>query len=274
METKVVREKQDLTYLNWTRTRGSSGTAGSFLKAYSELNGKRIYYKLSNYDPVNGITGHECVNELIVDRLLTILGIEHLHYQLILADILLDGKRVETWLCASEDFKRRGESKIALDQYYGIEKLPEEPPLEFCVRQGWGKYVWEMLLVDYLILNRDRHGANIEILRDGIRKTLRPAPLFDHGLSLLCKCEDEAEMRAFDVMEDRRVQCFVGSQSAKENLNLIPCAELPAVNPLRDADRQELFRDLEGVLPEAWFDKIWEMIWNRWCAYEDFCHKK
>ena len=58
METAVIREKQDLTYLNWTKTRESSGTAGSFLKAYSELNGIKTYYKLSNYDTINGITGH------------------------------------------------------------------------------------------------------------------------------------------------------------------------------------------------------------------------
>ena len=177
METKVIREIQDLTYLNWTKTRGSSGTAGSFLKAYSELNGVKTYYKLSNYDAVKGVVGHESVNEIIVDRLLTKLGIEHLHYQLIHADILVDGWMVETWLCASEDFKQRGESKMALDQYYNTEKLPEESPLAFCVRQGWANYIWEMLLVDYLILNRDRHGANIEVLRNSRAKTYPGPPV-------------------------------------------------------------------------------------------------
>ena len=125
METKVIREIQDLTYLNWSKTRGSSGTAGSFLKAYSELNGVKTYYKLSDYDTVKGVVGHESVNEIIADRLLTKLGIEHLHYQLIHANILVDGRMAETRLCASEDFKQRGESKIALDQYYNTEKLPE-----------------------------------------------------------------------------------------------------------------------------------------------------
>ena len=92
MQTKVIREKQDLTYLTWSKIRHSSGTAGSFLKAMSELGGTKIYYKLSNYDNVFGVVGHESVNELIVDRLLTLLGIEHLHYQLIHADVLIDGK--------------------------------------------------------------------------------------------------------------------------------------------------------------------------------------
>lgn len=48
---------------------------------------------------------HESVNELIADRLLTLLGIEHLYYQLIHADILVDGKVQETYVCASENFR-------------------------------------------------------------------------------------------------------------------------------------------------------------------------
>lgn len=274
METAVIREKQDLTYLNWTKTRESSGTAGSFLKAYSELNGIKTYYKLSNYDTINGITGHESVNEIIVDRLLSILGISHLHYQLIHADILVNGTILETWLCVSEDFKKRGESKIALDQYYNAEKLEDESPLAFCLRQGWADYIWEMLLVDYLILNRDRHGANIEILRNTTRKTYGPAPLFDHGLSLVCRCTDETSLQAFDIMEDRRIQCFVGSQSAWENLKLIPKNALRNIHPLKETDRDELFRDMNGILPQVWFNKIWEMIWKRWSTYEDLFNKE
>ncbi len=42
----------------------SPGTPGCFLKAYEEVNGKRLYYKLSNYDSYRGVFGHECVNEI------------------------------------------------------------------------------------------------------------------------------------------------------------------------------------------------------------------
>ena len=75
MNGTVWREKQDLTYLRWSHMRNSSGTVGTFLKAESSLSGEKIYYKLSNFDPVRGVVGHECVNEIIVDRLLTILGV-------------------------------------------------------------------------------------------------------------------------------------------------------------------------------------------------------
>ena len=41
--SEIIREVQDLTYLNWSKIRNSSGTAGSFLKSYSEIGGKKIY---------------------------------------------------------------------------------------------------------------------------------------------------------------------------------------------------------------------------------------
>lgn len=274
MYLQTIYEKQDLTYLSWAKIRNSSGTAGSFLKAYSELGGQKTYYKLSDYDRVEGIIGHECINEIIVDRLLDILGIEHLHYQLIHADIRVGDKNYDTYLCASSDFKKLGESKIALEVYYEAEKLKEESPLAFCIRQGWEEYIYQMIVVDFLILNRDRHGANIEVLRDSKRKQIRLAPLFDHGLSFVCRCHKEEELERIDVMEDKPVQCFVGSRSAQKNLELIPKNKLPQLNCLKQEDREYLFQGLEQTLPKPWQDKIWEMLWKRWQYYEDFCNQK
>ena len=274
MNKQIIHEKQDLTYLSWAKIRNSSGTAGSFLKAYSELDGHKTYYKLSDYDRVEGIVGHECLNEIIVDRLLDVLGIEHLKYQLLHAQIIVGDKEYETYLCASSDFKRQGESKIALEIYYEAEKKKEESPLAFCIRQGWEQYIYQMLVVDFLILNRDRHGANIEVLRDSAKKEMRLAPLFDHGLSLVCRCHKEEELVGVDVMEDKPVQCFVGSRSVQRNLELIPKDKLPQINSLKEQDRQYLFKGLERIMSTSWQDKIWQMIWRRWQYYESFCNKK
>lgn len=132
-----------------------------------------------------------------------------------------------------------------------------------------------MLVVDFLILNRDRHGANIEVLRDSKNKNIRLAPLFDHGLSLMFSVKNnEKSAESFDVMADRRVQCFVGSNSVLENLKVIPVEKLPILNPLRETDRQNLFKDLDTILPFTFQEKIWEMIWGRYNYYEDFCHKR
>ena len=272
MDTQIITEKQDLKHLSWSKIRNSSGTAGSFLKAYSELGGKKIYYKLSNYDNIRGVVGHESANEIIVDRLLNILGVDHLHYQLINADIVVNEKVINTYLCASENFRQTGEEKVALDTFYESERKEGESPLEFCLRMGWGDYIWSMLALDFLILNRDRHGANIEVLRDSKKKSVRLAPLFDHGLSLLCRCESEEAIEKFDVLSDLPVQCFVGSQSAYENLKLIPKQHLPKLNSLNESDKKIIMEGLDAVLPKKLQNKIWDMIWKRWCYYENFCN--
>ena len=219
---QIIRQPQDLTYLSWTNIRQSSGTAGSLLKSQETTAEGKIFYKLSNYDVVNGITGHESVNEIIADRLLSLLGFPHVSYQLIHADIVIDRKPFRTWLCASQDFRRRGEKKIPLDIYYDLNKQEDESPLQFCLRNGWGEYIWQMLLVDYLILNRDRHGANMEVLEN--RYTLphiRLAPLFDHGLSFFCRTPNESALEKEDVMADKKIQCFVGAQSAWDKYYLV-----------------------------------------------------
>lgn len=270
---RIIAEKQDLTWLTWSKLRNSSGTAGSFMKAWSEIGGVKTYYKLSNYNAADGIIGHECVNEIIVDRLLDVLGIEHLHYQLIHADIMIDGRIIETWLCASEDFKQRGESKTTLETYYQQERHSGEGALAFCIRSGWEDDVYRMLIVDHLILNRDRHGANIEVLRNRSIRTIRLAPLFDHGLSLMCSARDVSDVMRFDILSDQRVQCFVGGSSTLENLKLIPRDRHPRLHPLKESDRETILAGLDSVLPAVWLNRLWDMIWARWQRYESICHQ-
>ena len=79
----IFYDLQDLRYLDWSRIRHSSGTAGSLLKAQEKVDGKNIYYKLSQFDSGRGKFGFESVNEIIVDRLLDAMGIDHLQYQLV-----------------------------------------------------------------------------------------------------------------------------------------------------------------------------------------------
>lgn len=268
MDTRVILEKQNLTYLKWSHARSSSGTAGTFLKSESTLGGRKTYYKLSDFDSQKGIVGHECVNEIIVDRMLTILGVEHLSYQLIHADIEIDGQIYTTYLCASEDFKMPGESKASLDNFYEAGREPGESRYAFCERFGFDQYIDTMLAIDYIILNRDRHGANIEVLRNARQHTLRIAPFFDHGLSLLFNCSTEEEIASFDVMEDRRCNNFIGSNSCHENLKLIKNTHTFR-GKLNNADRAYVFGGLDGIISQLHMDRIWEMIIKRYEIYEN-----
>ena len=260
----VNLELQDLRYLNWAKTRKSSGTAGSFLKAYDDSGKTKVYYKLSDFDQAKGIVGHECINEIVVQRLLRLFGIDHLSYTLVHALVHIDGKEYETYLCSSDDFKQEGESKIAFEDYYVIEKDGDESHLEFCKRKGWERSIYEMILIDYLVLNRDRHGANLEVLRNKKLKTDRLAPLFDHGLSLVCRCHSKQELDAFDVLEDKDVNSFIGTRSAFENVRLIPKEFLRALPELKEKDLDSLFEGMENLLDNAYYEKMREMIWKRW----------
>ena len=132
--------------------------------------------------------------------------------------------------------------------------------------------MYQMMVVDFLILNRDRHGANIEVLRSSRSKTIHPAPLFDHGLSLLFSCADDSAVAEYDVMADKRVNNFIGSASTWENVSSIPQDKLPQLHALKETDRDILINGLDGIITQTLQDKIWEMIWKRWCAYEDLCH--
>ena len=75
-------------------------------------------------------------------------------------------------------------------------------------------------------------------------------------------------------MEDKPVQCFVGSNSARENLNIIPLGYSLDIGELKEQDREYIFRDIDGIMPQEWQDKVWEMIWKRWRCYENLCDKR
>lgn len=270
----LIKDLTDMTHLDWAERKFSLGTPGCFLKAYEEKQGIKIYYKLSNYDSYRGIFGHECVNELIVSRVMDVLGIPHLQYQLIHAKVCIDKKVTDTWICSSENFRRKDEEKIGFDVLYDLEKTDGESPLEFAKRFGWERYIYQMFLIDYLVANRDRHGGNIEVLRDRDDK-LRLAPLFDQGVSLVFSSYgDERQIEDFDVMKDFAVNSYIGSRSLEFNLSLIPSDFDLKIAKIKEQDQEYILSGIENVLSDVHMKKIWQMIWRRWCRYEEICDKK
>ena len=55
---QIINEIKDLTFLEWSKIRESSGTAGSFLKSYMNYNNSKIYFKLSDYNKIDVIIVH------------------------------------------------------------------------------------------------------------------------------------------------------------------------------------------------------------------------
>ena len=264
----------DLADLDWSESSVSSATGGSYLKARSGEGAQAVYYKLSCYDEVNGIFGHECVNELIAARLMDVLGVYHVPYRLIHALVHVDGRDRETWLNESESFRKQGESKTSIARFYSWNHLEGEGRFDFCNRFGWVGAIQQMMLVDYLIANRDRHGGNIEVLksRDG---RLQLAPLFDNGLSLCFSTYNGKQLQDVDPLQDIVSHNYLGSRSLEQNLIEFVPRELP-IERLREANEQDVMHDLApaldgavaGVSGQEFADFLWRMIWERWCRYE------
>lgn len=260
----VVRTLQDYRAIKWSERASSSGTAGTYLKARVGERTRARYLKLSRYTGVE-IDGSECVNEIVASRLMRLLGVEHLEYRLIHALVSVDGAEFETWLNSSKNFRRRGEQKIGLGTYFGLYRREDEDPFAFCVRLGWEERIAQMMLVDYLIANRDRHASNIEVIIVPTGET-RLAPVFDNGMSLLAPYGADLErIAAFDPLADVATTNFVGARSLEENVRAHPWR--PA-RPLCETDRAYLLAGLEAAAPAVLLDKIWEIIWKRWCWYE------
>jgi len=263
----VIHSVQDFTSLIWSETGQTSASGGTFLKARTGIGADATYYKLSCYDSYRGIYGHECVNELIAARLMELLGVPHVRYTLVHARIVVDGTEHITWLARSKSFRKTGESKMAFDIFFDLMHEKGESQLKLCERFGWLADVQRIMLVDYLIANRDRHGANIEVLQshDG---SLRLAPLFDSGVSLVFSCYGDKEcVRDFDPLKDVRANNFIGTRSLTENLRFVP-ADI-AIGRLDENSREQLLAGLDGVLPQAHLDAIWNIIWQRWQHWTD-----
>ncbi len=187
-----------------------------------------------------------------------ILGIPHVEYRVIYARVMIDGKELETWISVSDNFCRNNEEKLAYDMFYDLQKRNKEA-----------------LCVDYLIANRDRHGSNLEVLRSIEDESIRLAPLFDQGVSLLFSTYgDEEALDKTDVMQDFLANNYIGSRSLEYNLSLIPDNADLKINVLKQEDKKYILEGIERILTQKHIEKIWEMVWKRWCHFEEICSEE
>lgn len=253
---------EDKTYLKWSVARESSGTAGSFLKSYEEIDEVKHYYKLSNFSGTE-FTGHESLNEIVCCNVLSMLGIEHLRYKLVYGSVTINNKIYDTLFTDSIDFKKADDKKLTLEAFYALYKNSAETPLQFIQRIGYADYFYAMFLFDWLVYNRDRHGANIEVLYNVKEDSYRLAPLFDNGLSLMFSCYDYKAMKDFNYLADNQVNNFVGSKVLSENLKLVPNEVLAKVERV---DYNHLFDGLKQydyLIDSVYFECIEAMIKER-----------
>lgn len=186
---------------------------------------------------------------------------------LVRALVRIDGEEYETHVAVSETFKTAQDTRVAFEEFFKACRENGESVLAVALRFGWQTQVHQLFLFDFLIYNRDRHGANLEVLEAGGMKRL--SPFFDNGLSFAVSCSTDKELAAFDVMADRRVNNFIGSRSLYENLKLV--TEPVAAKELSESARDRLFCGMGGVLSESHQEVVWNMLWGRWNYAKEVC---
>ena len=235
---------KDLTFLKWSYSSSSSG--GTYLKSEYGSGSKKIYYKLSDFKQ-GRFTGCETAIEVIVSRLGTYLGFPVLKYMGDLSDIIIDGRKYTTYVARSYNYVKSGYTAIPLITDYLTNRISKtESTLDYCRRIGLWEYLDYVFIFDYLIMNVDRHGHNIELLYDN-DNNINPSPIFDNGCALTYEYGNNLTLiKNWDYKSDNAVNNFVGSIHLESNLkNVSKQYKLPRLN---DEVYRKMFYGLNDVI--------------------------
>lgn len=252
---------RDLRYLTWYDRRSGSSSYGMLNKAEETTIDGHYYYKMSRMLG-NKVVGFDSVYEVIASRVLDVLGISHVEYELIDALVHINDIELRTWLCKSKDYKNCNMDVVSVQEFCTSQDTAEEELLAVFGEQQ----LYTVYLVDFILANVDRHGGNIEVIKTS-NGVYQVAPLFDHGMSLLNWAPNAEAIQHFDVMETRDTNNFVGSKDLYENLFKIK--QPITVNALRVKAKSYIFHDISKALPRELINKTWELIWRRYNYAKD-----
>lgn len=243
---------EDLTHLDFILSLDGSGSAGSFYKAIDN----NFYYKLSYLISKDRFC-YESVNEVVVSRLCTLFGFNNAGYKLIHAKIKILSREYETFLCRSVNFKRPKENRITLETFCKLNNI-DHNNIDNFKEFSFFTDLLNMLLTDYIVNNRDRHGANIELLISD--SGIRLAPIYDAGSSLLAPLQyDKQRIKVYNMLSDGPVNNYLISIIWEDVLDTLKCyhIKVPNINfsLLRYSDLYDAFGEDRYIL-----DKEVEMI--------------
>lgn len=153
---------------------------GALKKKWTVMNGRRVMVKGGS-----GATQQEPYNEVFASRIMERLGISHVQYSLWIHEgypycicenfLSPNTELISAWYVLQTAEKK---NDVSLYDHY----------LDCCQRLGVGDIrpaLDQMLTVDYLIANEDRHLNNFGVIRNAdTLEFLGSAPVFDSGCSL------------------------------------------------------------------------------------------
>ena len=154
-------------------------TNGMLPKAWRRKEDKVLLYKGGTSGLAN--TGKEPYSEFYAAQVAEAMGIPHVTYGL---------SKWKGQLCSTcELFTSKDISFVPASTLISTSKISQI--IDWFDDHGWKNDLADMLVLDAIIRNTDRHLGNFGFLVDNhTNQLLRPAPIFDNGLSLYCYVMD------------------------------------------------------------------------------------
>jgi hypothetical protein len=155
-------------------------TGGMLPKAWRQIEGKTYLFKGGTIGYANA--GNEPYSEFYAAQIADVLGFEHTFYDLKIWKAVLCSA-CELWTDINTSFISTGRlvPSGSFDDVFAYYSALDENS-----SAGFVQSLINLLVFDAIIINEDRHLGNFGLLIDSQEnKIIRPAPIFDNGLSLL-----------------------------------------------------------------------------------------
>lgn len=210
---------------------------GCLKKRWKIVNGKRCLLK-SGSTPFMQQPFNEVIASIIMDR----LNIPHVSYSVIFDEngqpysicedfITGNTELVSAWRIMQANKKR---SDVSVYQHY----------INCCELYGINNIVHaidQMIVVDYIIANEDRHQNNFGLVRDAnTLDWLYPAPIYDSGSSL------GYDKLTNQILSGKTIECKPFKKTHEEQLNLVTSFDWINFDALKGLDK-----DIKKVFENA-----------------------
>jgi hypothetical protein len=215
-------------------------SSGMLPKMWQIFDGERYMIKGSELNILQ-----EPFNEVIVSQYLDKLNVEHVDYELYwykkmpyskCLNMLTEGEElIHAYYVLNQEKK---DNKVSYLNHY----------IAMCEKMGLRnirKNLDDMILIDYLTANTDRHWSNFGVIRDS--ETLQAkklAPLYDHGAALYAKAATTAIPK---LRTELQCQSFAGKQEGNikqvTDFSLLGNANVNALPDIIDKNMDSRFID-------------------------------
>ena len=214
---------------------------GNQWKRWVWIDGK-LFLKKVDLDCPTDIQ-NQCVAEVLARAVEESAGLESVPYSLALEHFPNREEIVCLCPCLTDEHTGLAPAEEFLTANGISAKDTSTPSDHMRIADIWGREIYEdMMVFDAIIGNIDRHLANFGVLFDiETGKVLRPAPLYDNGLSFITRSEIKPQMPLEEQFSKYDHSCWF---PMREQMELFASRrQIPMVEKMRDTQLRDAVSD-------------------------------